>query len=296
MDSLGITRQADNRSRKSFLERDIAFVEFYNKLTSIYQFICDLDFLFLGRCFCQIRDTHSSKNSDSKTATITSFDSEVIFSSVKDTLNSILFCCETGNFGDAFTLLRKMNGDLVFFLYVLLVSSFSNIFSSEEKTKHENVIEDWYYNKLKNFYIDEILKFIAHSPETSIAVEKYKLNDEIKRIQKRLNDYVHSNGRKFYNQKIGYYYGTQLKPILNEFYTNTEYLVMSFLFLLVLIRGDLLSSTDFADALNAQQEPLDGSQYWVAPFVTDFIKEHIGVLGVDCESFLKNATCMDVLE
>lgn len=294
MDLLDIERRNENGSRKSFFQCNMAFMEFYNKLKVIYQFVNDLDFLFLGRCFCQIRDMHSSENSDSKKAVITSFDSEIIFSSVKDTLNSILFCCEIGNFGDAFILLRKVNEDLLFFLYVLLLSSSSDVFSQEERSRQEKRIEEWYYNELKQLRFDDILKYIGSSSRINEAVEKYGLNAGIKGIHQQLNDYVHSNGRKFYNQKISCYYCNQLEPILNEYYKHLEYIVISFLFFLAIVRGDLLRSTDLVDALDAQQEPPVGSQYWVAPFVTDFLKEHIGVLGEDCDTFLQNATYMEL--
>lgn len=53
-------------------------------------------------------------------------------------------------------------------------------------------------------------------------------------------------------------------------------------------------STDYIDALDFGEVPEEGSQYWVAPFVSDFINKNGKLLDENCKEYLKEITGMEI--
>ena len=51
-------------------------------------------------------------------------------------------------------------------------------------------------------------------------------------------------------------------------------------------------STDYIDHLEFGQTPPEGSQYWVAPFVVEFLKSNIEMIDENCYEYLKENTYM----
>lgn len=54
-----------------------------------------------------------------------------------------------------------------------------------------------------------------------------------------------------------------------------------------------LSSTDYEDYLNMNLEPPFGSQYWVAPYISEFIKKYNNIIDDQLVNFLKRKSCLD---
>ena len=51
-------------------------------------------------------------------------------------------------------------------------------------------------------------------------------------------------------------------------------------------------SEDDIDYLDFGETPPEGSQYWVAPFIIQFIEENISLIDDQCLAYLKNNTQM----
>ena len=47
-------------------------------------------------------------------------------------------------------------------------------------------------------------------------------------------------------------------------------------------------STDYIDYLEVGQTPPEGSQYWVAPFVVNFLKNNVEMIDKNCYEYLKD--------
>ena len=56
----------------------------------------------------------------------------------------------------------------------------------------------------------------------------------------------------------------------------------------------MLFRSDYTDYLDVGDTPPDGSQYWVAPFVSDFLNNHKNVLDDKCDSYLREKTGMQI--
>lgn len=219
----------------------------------------------------------------------------IILNSARLTLHSIQLCCENCNLADSHTLIRKYRDDLFFYLYILYVDTDTNLFSNEEKTKHQKNIDKWQNNELSDLNITEILKYIGKSNVAKEAVKKYKLEKSFTKISKDLNDFVHSNGRAFYNRIYEYYEMTEsVQENVNKIKYEINYITSVFLFLLILIREDYIASTDYIDCLDCGLTPDEEMKYWVAPFIKTHIDEKMILVNSEWKEYLKNKITMEI--
>lgn len=69
---------------------------------------------------------------------------------------------------------------------------------------------------------------------------------------------------------------------------------MTVVFLLLLIFCSPVSvmSEEYIDCLDLNINPPQSSQYWVAPFVENFVKENISIIDTNCLDYLRENTMM----
>lgn len=220
----------------------------------------------------------------------------LILDSTTRTLESIRKCCENTNFADAYTLLRKYRDDLFYYLFVLTISKDIDLLKNSEigcSNKHEKFILDWMEDKLSNLNSSEVLKAIGESEYLSSAIKKYDLQRSFKKIGDKLNNFVHSNGKSFYNEPL-LRMGKKVEKYCKEFAQELNYITVVFLFLLVLIKPLCVMSYDYVDYLDCGDTPPEGSEYWVAPFVQEYLKKHKSLLDENCDLYLKKETGMEI--
>ena len=270
--------------------RDVNFnIIKYNKscqdilasLKSLECFLCDFENLSSGRDIIFFHDRV--------------FFLSKINISLECTMGSIISCCEYGCIADANTLLRKYRDDLFFYLYILVFDSEKKSNSASEILPEiERNIESWLQNELKNLNISMVLKAIALSSDLNDAVKKYKLKSDFDRISKRLNNFVHSNGYWFYNQTAGGYKDTELATEMSKICNDAKYVTVVFIFLVMLSSPLATMSTDYIDYLDCGIQPPDGSQYWVAPFIQEFLVENESLISENCLQYLRDNTSMEI--
>lgn len=140
-----------------------------------------------------------------------------------------------------------------------------------------------------------VLKCIASHPSARKAVKEFQLKDSFDKLADKLNNYVHSNGHRFYNESYARLVTkNKIKEECKEFGEAAIYITISFLFFVVLINPLLIMSYDYTDYLDVGDTPPDGSQYWVAPFVSDFLDNHKNVLDDRYVSCLREKTGMQI--
>ncbi|MBN1971345.1 MAG: hypothetical protein JXR48_17760 [Candidatus Delongbacteria bacterium] len=218
---------------------------------------------------------------------------ECIDSSIS-VLKMIDIAIESSYIGNAYTLLRKYRDELFLFLYLLEASERDEPFSSDE-TKESKFVQSWFNNAASDLHIGDITKYLNTNKKISRVIKKHDLFGEWKRIQNKLNDYVHSNGYKYVvyntskvrNRKIN-------EELSREIQQDVVFITILFIVILILVRPNMISSTDYIDSLDVGLEPTDGSQYFVAPFVEDFVKNYIDDFDVDLRVFLKDNMYMDI--
>ena len=189
---------------------------------------------------------------------------------------------------------RKYRDDLFFYLYIVVYDSCNKLDGkSQETDQMEANIERWINNNLDDLHIGTVLQAIGQSSRVRNAVQKYNLKSYFDTLNKRLNDYVHSNGLAFYNRNVNTYQGKTLQKQLQSLMTDMRSITITFLFLLTLCAPLSIMSTDYVDCLDCNMTPPDGSQYWVAPFVTAFFKRNIDLIDESCMKYLHDNTLME---
>ena len=154
-------------------------------------------------------------------------------------------------------------------------------------------IERWINNGLDDLHIGTVLQAIGQSPRVKDAVQKYKLKSYFDALGDRLNNYVHSNGVSFYNRNVNAYQGNALQKQLQALLQDIRSITITFLFLLTLCSPLSIMSTDYVDYLDCNETPPEGSQYWVAPFVTKFFKGNLDLIDESCMKYLRDNTLME---
>ena len=244
----------------------------------IESFLGDFGFLVLGR------DNIICRNY--------AFSLQRILISSQATLGNIIECCKCFCLADAYTLLRKYRDDLFFYLYLVTYDVYVKLGESQTTKKMETNIEQWCQDNLSNLNINEVLATIGTSQWLQEAVGQYDLQKSFGRIGKQLNNYVHGNGFSFYNTNAYSFDEKNIEEQLNAIVSMARYITTTFLFLLSLCSPHYIMSTDYIDHLEFGQIPPDGSQYWVAPFVAEYLKANIEMIDKSCYEYLKENTCM----
>ena len=222
------------------------------------------------------------------------FSLQRIINSSQATLGSIIECCNCFCLADAYTLLRKYRDDLFFCLYLVTYDVNVKIGMAQNKNKMETNIEQWCKNSLSNLNISEVLATSGTSDNLKDAVRKYGLQKSFDQIGKLLNNYTHGNGYLFYNSNAWSLDENDIEKQINDIVSTARYITTTFLFLLILCSPQYIMSTDYIDYLEVGQTPPDGSQYWVAPFVVNFLKNNVEMIDKNCYEYLKDNTCMEL--
>ncbi len=255
-----------------------------NEIKSTKHFLDNLGFLSFGRDLTVVR-------TDAGVAPVYT---NQILQSATQTLQSLLVCAEYGNIADTHMLLRKYRDDLFFYLYIIVTCDSENLARKDELSRQEQCICSWINNELTNLNISEVLKEIATSKRCKSAVIKYGLKVEFDQIGSTLNNYTHGNGRTYYNRLYSHYQNCEIENISADMSHMLQYITITFIFLLVILRPGTIMATDYIDALDTFMAPEEGSQYWVAPFVSHFVERHKNLLGNTAIDYLREMTNMKI--
>lgn len=269
------------------INKDYYFNNLSKLIIEIRDFLNKLGYLNFGRDICMFINIPG----------IPIVSGNIILDSATRTVESIRYCIMNCNFADAYTLLRKFRDDIFYYLYLFSVyNKNSDEYSYNYKMdKHEENIYAWINNRQNNLYIGDVLKHIANNPDILKAVKKFNLKKSFDDLSNNLNNYVHSNGYLFSNQS--YYRLSEkekIKELCDEFGQKLIYITIVFLFLLVLIKPISIMSYDYIDYLDFGDIPPNNSEYWVAPFVSEFFKKHKNMLDKNCINYLMENTKMEI--
>ena len=228
--------------------------------------------------------------------------------SICKTLETIDFCCHRIAYSDAYTLVRKFRDDLMQYLFVLNVIQnkhgltdkeveqftiepesvmkmieldISILVSGERKTDAELAMEKWIYNVLeKPENAGDRKKFFDTSKYKSYLVSnnekvKYIFNNFLvekwKKEDRKLNNYVHTNGIRYLTNN--YIYQDRKVQKDKELVETLQSITDIFLSLLSIIDSIKFHSSDYLDALEMDMEPQEGSQYWVCPVIVEYMND-----------------------
>lgn len=255
-----------------------------NNLKGSMQFVVDLSDLTLEKNFNIIR----SKSGLSCVQT-----NEILRSAIH-TIKSMILCAGYGNIADVHILMRKLRDDLLFYLYIISAINDSNLLSEDKLTKQENNVHRWVNNELFNLNIKDILNSIMESNECKEISREFGLDNELKTIGRRLNNYTHGTGTRYYNRPYTRYSLDEIHKLSEEMGRMLDYILVSFVFLLILLSPMHIMSSDYMDYLDCSIKPKEGSQYLVAPFISKYLKKKSNLLGENALKYLRKKTSMKI--
>lgn len=228
--------------------------------------------------------------------------------SICKTLETIDFCCYRNAYSDAYTLIRKFRDDLMQYLFVLNVIQnrhgltnkemekfatdpeslleivkldVSMLVSEERKTEAELAMEKWIYNVLENpdssgdrrefFDTSRYKSYLISNNEKVKYIYNNFFKDKWKKEDRKLNNYVHTNGIKFLVDN--YIYQEKKKQKNDELFETLRNITDIFLSFLAVIDSIKFHSSNYLDALTTGMKPPEGSQYWVCPIMVEYMND-----------------------
>jgi hypothetical protein len=136
--------------------------------------------------------------------------------------------------------------------------------------------------------IENYIKYLKRNPVINKSITKHGLNPIWEDIRKKLNNYTHNNGREFLIHNSQVHSNENISKYLLSLSQDISFITSVFLVILILIKPDISAASDYADYLTVGLEPPDDSQYWVAPFITEYINQVVIKLHPELKLFLKD--------
>ena len=220
------------------------------------------------------------------------YTNQILLSAIQ-TIQSMILCVEYGNIADVHILMRKLRDDLFFYLYITAACN-NDLLNTHDLSEQEKYINDWTQNSLSQLTIKQVIQSIIDSDACKELSQKLNLDDELKKIGRILNNYTHGNGNLYYNRPFTHYNDSEIHQIAAEIIHMLKYILIIFFFLLTILCPGYIASSDYIDYLECSMTPIEGSQYWVAPFISDFLKANSDLLGKNALNYLREETNMEV--
>lgn len=218
-----------------------------------------------------------------------------VFTSMSGTLESIHDILLKGRINDSYSLLRKLYDSAIINIY-------TNLYIEENQDFDNYFIEkinDWIngdysipsFQKMSDYIIkSERLKEI-----TRILYPNFNFKESIfDRIRKRCNSHSHylsyftmlSNDNSVYLEN-------RLK-MLNQFSEDVEEISVLHLSYLFYLKDYYMMSSDHLDSLECGIPPVEGSEYWVAPFIKEQFHKIFEVKRPVIAKIIREHTMMEI--
>lgn len=212
-----------------------------------------------------------------------------VYSSIKGTLKSINDILFKGRINDAYALLRK-------FYDATIINLYSNLYLSDNFSIDNFIVEkinNWRKGteKLPDYAV--MSKYIKESPKLASITNLLHQDKTYKDIRERCNDHMHYN--YYLNLLLNdseTYLADKRHKSLNTFSKDLEDIFIQHLTYLFYLNEHYMSSFDYTDSLEMGTTPVEGSQYFVAPFVQEIFDKVIKPKRPEIAAEIKMKTSM----
>ena len=221
-----------------------------------------------------------------------------IFTSLSNTIDSILTLLNKGRINDSMALMRKYNDAVIIHVYsMILVAEEESDFLDENHKIYDNIVNEW-----------------VHGKQHLLKKEEQILN-KIKSIDKELERLLFSNNdRKIYNKgrTIGddnvHYNSYDMFAINNGQIMNNTYSIKylddaydAILFIfrihfsyMVRINPISMVSSNYVCMLDAGLPPEEGSQNYAAEFAVEMYLQYVKPYKEELADYLNNCTFLEL--
>lgn len=242
------------------------------------------------------------------------------------TLESIILCANVGHFGDAYVLARKFRDDLYQYLFIRktledelgkapynvlgtwdefemlnedefakIIETGYNDFLYGERSKPHQAATAWLESdidgedsrKLREKFLDasKYLRFLRENKEIDDCYKKF-FEDICREQDRALNNHVHSNGQIYAYANLNSNDLVRQIEMCEALRKNVILTASIFLSLITLISPPIIGESDYLDALEAGETPVEGTQYMVAQEIADFMNNYFPQISDGLKTYL----------
>ena len=212
------------------------------------------------------------------------------YSSMQGTLDSIRTVLLSGRINDAYALLRKYYDSAVINIYVIS-------YLQDELSKGTFIvgrIQDWLTGKDKMPEYKAMVAYIRKSEKLKPITDLLMADALYRCVRDRCNDHTHY---KFYRHIMLNNNEVEIRnriELLDQFKNDVRDLFVLHLAYVFFLHDHYMMSSDYRDALDCGAQPVEGSQYWVAPFVQIIFDEVVTVQRPEITAVIKNCSAMQL--
>lgn len=179
-------------------------------------------------------------------------------------------------------------------LVEMLYQEYSIMVNGTRKSELELSVESWIYNELeKDEFYNQRKKYFDTSKYIKVLTENEKIRelkdayliDIWKKVDRILNNYVHTNGRQYIMKNYtNNGNNDDTKNILVEIMRDVTSI---FIALLSMTEPIYLQSSDYRDAIDLDMTPQDDCEYWVLPVVVKYINQYFPKININLVDYIE---------
>jgi hypothetical protein len=211
-----------------------------------------------------------------------------VFSSIKGTLDSMKEILSNGRINDSYSLLRKYYDSTI-------INVYTNLYLNDHFNLDNFIVEhidNWRKGEQTIPEYRVISKYIKDSDKLKPITELLSKDKLYKDVRDRCNDHTHYN--YYYNLLLNdneIYLPDRVKA-LNTFSDDLTAVFLQHFVYLFYLNDHYMMSTDYVDCLDVGITPVEGSQYWVSPFIQKIFDKWIKPNRPDIADEIKSKTAM----
>lgn len=213
---------------------------------------------------------------------------KVVCGSLAGTLDSVRVVLREGRINDAYALVRKYHDGIIAVLYI-------NVYIAENYSVQNLVVEkiqQWVNNKQKLPSAEKMMdKIRQHKPLKELE-KLFDFDGLYHSIRRLTNGNTHYNKLYYLWLNNNMIYNSRRVKELDNLYACILHLFIFHFSYMYMLNPQYMMSSDYMDALDCCIKPEEGSQYWVAPFVTEVFEKYIATKRPDVADFMRNHTEM----
>ena len=195
----------------------------------------------------------------------------VVCGSLAGTLDSIRIVLKEGRINDSYALLRKYHDGIITVTYI-------NVYIAENYSLDNLVLEkiqDWVNNKQKLPSTEKMMNVIRKHKPLEDLEKLFDFDGLYHKLRRLTNGITHYNKLYYMWLNNNMIYNPNRIKELNNIYSCTLHLFIFHFSYMYSLNPHYMMSSDYIDALDLNQQPEEGSQYWVAPYVKEVFEKYI---------------------
>ena len=214
----------------------------------------------------------------------------VVCGSLAGTLESVRIVLKQGRVNDAYALVRKYHDGIIATTYI-------NVYIAENYSLDHFIVEKiqkWVQNKQKLPSSEKMLDVIRkHQP--LIELEKlFDFDGLYHRIRRLTNGNTHYNKLYYLWLNNNMIHNPNRVKELDNIYSCVLHLFILHFSYMFSLNPEYMMSSDYVDALDLGMEPEEGSQYWVATYVSKVFEDVVAPKRPDIAEYMRNHTEMQL--